>query len=191
MKYYDSKKVGKLISAGSEHIIFEYENDKVIKYSIVNFLIGINKGFNRANDEHNLCKKYFGDYILETEIFVSKNHRLVVEIQPKIKQRYLTINDMKKPSIKVQFMDIIKRYNQLVKKENVEFDLTGQAGLFKQRLSNIFITDNNKLKIIDATLLNVSKPFWLRMFLVIMRLIVLPIQKRRINSFANYNFQNK
>jgi hypothetical protein len=83
-------------------------------------------------------------------------------------------------------MDIIQKYKKLVSNEKVEFDLTGQAGLFKQRLSNIFIVDNSKLKIIDATLLNVSGPLWLRMFLAIIRSIVLPIQKRRINKFTNY-----
>jgi len=181
MKYYDNKKIGKLISAGSEHIIFEYGDDKVIKFSIINILIGRNMGFNRANNELHVCKKYFGDYILDTEILLSKNHRSVVEVQPKIKQRYLTINDMHSPSIRAQFMDIIQRYNELVSKENIELDLTGQAGLLKQRLSNIFILNNDTLKIIDATLLNVSRPFWLRMFLVIIRSIVLPIQKRRIN----------
>jgi hypothetical protein len=186
MKYYDSKKIGKLISAGSEHIILEYGDDKVIKFSIVNYLIGRKNGLDRATHELHLCKKYFGKYILETEILISKNHRFVVEIQPKIKQRFLTINDMQNPSIRVQFLDIIQKYQDLVTKENIEFDFTGQAGLFKQRLSNIFIIDNNKLKIIDATLLNVARPFWLRAFLVLIRLILLPIQKSRISRFINY-----
>jgi hypothetical protein len=185
MKYYDSKKNGRLISAGSEHIVFEYGDDKVIKFSIVNFLIGRNNGFNRATHELHLCKKYFGDYILETEVLLSKNRSFTVEVQPKINQRYLTINDMQNPSIRAQFMDLIHKYNELVSKEKIELDLTGQAGLFKQRLSNIFITDNGELKIIDATLLNVARPFWLKIFLMIIRSIVLPIQKRRISRFIN------
>ena len=186
MKYYYSKKIGKLISAGSEHVVFEYGDDSVIKFSIVNILIGVDKGYIRATNELSLCKQYFGDYILDTEILLSKNHRFVVEIQPKIEKRYLTIKDMQNPLIRAQFKDIIQRYTKLVTKENIEIDLTGQAGLFKQRLSNIFITNDNELKIIDTTLLNVSSPFWLRMFLTIIKSIVLPIQKRRINKFTNY-----
>jgi hypothetical protein len=185
MKYYEKTKIGKLISAGSEHIVFEYGDDKVIKFSIVNFLIGNAKGTDRATRELALCKKYFGKYILDTELLLSTNHRHIAEVQPKVRQHYLTINDIKDPSIHKQFMEIVQNYDQLVSLEKIEIDLTGQAGLFKQCLGNIFITDKNRLVIIDSTLLRVSRPVWLMLFLAIIRVIVLPIQKRRIKKFIN------
>jgi hypothetical protein len=185
MKHYDSEKIGKLISAGSEHIIFNYGDNKVIKFSIINFLIGKDMGIARETSELSLCKKYFKEYVLDTEILSSKNHRFIAEVQPKIKQQYLNIEDMNQPLIRNQFIEIIQIYNQLISDEKNEVDLTGQAGLFGKRLSNIFITDDKKLVIMDATLLKATGPIWLKISLIIIRSIILPIQKHRISQFTN------
>ena len=179
-KYYDKTKIGKLISAGSEHIVFNYDNNKVIKFSIIDFLLGRNKGLKRANSELSVCKQYFGGYILETQIVTSVNLRYIAQIQPKVTKRYLKIDDMTNPSIRKQFIEIIQNYERLIADGNPEIDLTGQAGLFKQRFSNIFIVDN-QLTIIDTTLLKTNSAIWAKLLLIILRSIVLPVQNRRIN----------
>jgi RIO-like serine/threonine protein kinase len=150
---YDTKKIGKLIAWGSEHIVYEYDSDKVLKYSILHYIIGA-KALARAEREIMMCKKYLGEYVLDTEIGVSSNGRHVVHIQRRLSGQPLMVRDLGSEKVREDFKELMERYDALVHAEGVHLDLMGSDGVLSGRLANIFVTDDNELRIIDATLLD-------------------------------------
>ena len=161
---YDTKKIGKLIALGSEHIVYEYGSDKVLKYSILHYIIG-SKALARAEREIVICKKYLGEFLLDTEIGVSSNGRHVAHIQPKIIGRPLMVHDLVNEKVTAEFKELMSRYETLVQAEGVHIDLMGSDGVLSGGLTNIFITKENNLRIIDATLLDargigIAAPFF-------------------------------
>ncbi len=150
---YDTKKIGRLIARGSEHIVYEYDSDKVLKYSILHYIIGA-KALARAEWEILTCKKYLGDFVLDTEIGVSNNGRHVAHIQPRIVGRPLMGCDLLDEKIRNDFTELMRRYDLLVHAEGVHVDLMGSDGVLSGGLTNIFVTVHNELRIIDATLLD-------------------------------------
>ena len=151
----DKTKIGRLIAWGGEHFVYEYDTDSVIKFSILYFFLG-SKAKEKATQDYDTCKKYFGKYLLETEIAISSNNKHIVQIQPKIVGHFLTKKDLEHEYIQRQFKEIVNRYHSMIKTTNTEIDLIGRAGAFRRCLSNIFVTPNNELFIIDATLMEVT-----------------------------------
>jgi hypothetical protein len=151
----DKTKIGRLIAWGGEHFVYEYEADKVIKYSTLYFFLG-SKAKEKATRDYDTCKKYFGKYLLETEIAISSNEKYIVQIQPKIAGHYLTKKDLEHEYIHKQFKEIATGYHAMIITKNTEIDLIGRAGVFRRCLGNIFVTKNDELLIFDATLLEVT-----------------------------------
>ena len=165
----DKTKIGQLIAWGGEHFVYEYETDRVIKFSTLYFFLG-SKAKEKATQDYDTCKKYFGKYLLETEIAISSNNKYIVQIQPKIAGHYLTKKDLEHEYIQKQFKEIVNRYHTMIKTKNTEIDLIGRAGVFRRCLGNIFVTHSNELFIFDATLMKVTgflKPivFLIRIFI--------------------------
>jgi hypothetical protein len=150
---YDIKKIGKLIAWGSEHIVYEYDSDKVLKYSILHYIIGA-KALARAEREIMMCKKYLGEYVLDTEIGVSSNGRHVAHIQRRLFGHPLMVRDVTNEKVRENFKEMMERYDALVHVEGIHIDLMGSDGVLSGRLANIFVTNDNELRIVDATLLD-------------------------------------
>ena len=166
----DKTKIGRLIAWGGEHFVYEYDADRVIKFSTLYFFLG-SKAKEKATQDYNTCKDFFGKYLLETEIAFSSNNKYIVHIQPKIAGHFLTKKDLEQEYIQKQFKEIVNDYHSMIKTKNAEIDLIGRAGVFGGCLSNIFVTSNNELFIIDATLMEVTgflKPivFLIRTFVI-------------------------
>jgi len=151
----DKTKIGRLIAWGSEHFVYEYDSNSVIKFSILYFFLG-SRAKEKATQDYDICKKFFGKYLLETEIAISSNNKHIVHIQPKIVGHFLTKKDLEHEYIQKQFKEIVNGYHSMIKTENTEIDLIGRGGVFKRCLSNIFVTPNNELLIVDATLMEVT-----------------------------------
>jgi hypothetical protein len=160
-KPYDKDKIGKLVGWGGEHLVFNYENDSVIKFSLHICLAG-KKAVAKLKRDYEMGQKYFAPYILPTEILTWKNEKRAAEIQEKIKCRFLRLADLSDPLIKKQFIDMMERYQQMEREIGAPFDLLGREGLFKIKpdfLSNILVMPEHKLTLIDFTLLEL-KPSW-------------------------------
>lgn len=151
----DKTKIGRLISWGGDHFVYEYDTDSVIKFSTLYFFLG-SKAKEKATQDYDTCKKFFGKYLLETEITISSNNKHIVQIQPKIEGHFLTKKYLEHEYIQKQFKEIVNGYHSMIKTGNAEIDLVGRAGVFRRCLSNIFVTPNNELSIIDATLMEVT-----------------------------------
>ena len=166
----DKTKIGQLIAWGGEHFVYKYDTDRVIKFSTLYFFLG-SKAKEKATRDYDTCKEFFGKYLLETEIAISPNNKYIVHIQPKIEGHFLTKKDLEHKYIQKQFKEIVNGYHSMIKTKNTEVDLIGRAGGFRRCLSNIFVTPNNELLIIDATLMEVTgflKPivFLIRTFVI-------------------------
>ena len=183
MNQYKKSKIGKLLSFGSEHIVYSYDIDKVLKFSLIHFFYGHKKGIEWSQKELEISKKYFGDFILNTEIVISENKHYFAQLQPKIIEHHLTAKDLDNKILYQQFLKIIDGYHQMCKDRQPEIDLIGQKGIFKKCMSNIFVLNNNQLVIMDATLFNTKCPIILKPIIAFLRYLVLPIQNRRINQF--------
>ncbi|HAE36239.1 TPA: hypothetical protein DCX66_04075 [Candidatus Nomurabacteria bacterium] len=185
METYDKGKIGELISWGGEHFVYNYGEDKVIKFSSLFYIIGKDKALLKLEKDYKICQEFFGGYILQTEAMVSPNKKYFVQVQPKINGRFLYSKDLENEEIRKQFIEIIDSYNKMIKSGDPEVDLIGRGGVLNPCLSNIFVTDNNKLKIIDATLLSVEGFTFLRLYIFLLRKIVIYIQNRTIKLFIN------
>jgi|GEM_PF-791984 len=183
MHQYNRRKKGKLLSFGSEHLVYSYDVDKVIKFSLIHFFYGKKKGLQWAHKELEISKKYFGEFLLNTEIVISQNKRYFGQLQPKIIGHHLTAKDLDNKILYQQFLKIVEGYHQMCKDGQPEIDLIGQKGILKKCMSNIFVLNNNQLVIMDATLFNTKCPIILKPIITFLRYLVLPIQNRRINQF--------
>ena len=167
-KPYSRQKINKFIGWGGEHLVFAYGANSVIKFSLHVWLSG-QSAVEKLKKDYELGQKYFGQYILPTDILTWKNSRKVVEIQEKIECRFLEKKDLKDHLIKKQFDDIIQRYQKMEQETGLLFDLFGREGLLGLRpnkISNILVTPSNNLILIDFTILELKPlireiPLWL------------------------------
>jgi hypothetical protein len=168
LAFYDQDKIGKLISWAGDHRVYEYGNDQVIKFSLIERLMG-QYGWAKVERDCTICKKFFGKFILETEFVMSRNGKQTAAIQAKIIGQFLVKKDLDNKIIASQFREIIDGYDLLVKAGNAKIDFIGRGGVFKRCMSNIFVTPENRLVIIDATLIEcentgIFKPIFLLVF---------------------------
>ena len=143
---YDKSKIGKLISFGSDHIIYNYGADKVIKFSVIERFLGRN-GREKVERDYIICKQFFGKYILDTEFKLSPDGKQIVDIQPKILGHYLAKEDLAEPFINSQFREIMEAYSALVAAGDAKIDFVGKDGVLKNCMSNIFVTPSGQLSI--------------------------------------------
>jgi len=158
---YDKNKIGKFLGWGGEHLVYEYGEASVIKFSLHVWLAG-RRAVDKLKKDYVIGQKYFVSYLLPTEIIVWSQGKKAAEIQEKIKCRFLKLADLADPLIKKQFLDIMERYRRMELEIGVPFDLLGREGLFKIKptfLSNILVTPEQKLILIDFTVLAL-KPTW-------------------------------
>ena len=151
MKVYKGAKIGRLIALGGEHVVYAYGTDQVIKFSLLFYFLG-HRALAKAERDIELCSKYFSDYFLETDILISANGKHLVHVQEKIEGRPLTVNDVRDMTIRKQFDEIVVGYRSLIRAGHPEIDLIGRTGFFGSCFSNIFVTPQHTLVIIDGTL---------------------------------------
>ncbi|MBU1084809.1 MAG: hypothetical protein ABIH48_01380 [Candidatus Falkowbacteria bacterium] len=173
-KPYDKNKIGKFIGWGGEHLVFAYGANSVIKFSL-HVWLSDQSAVEKLKKDYELGQKYFGQYILPTDILTWKNSRKAVEIQEKIECRFLAKQDLSSqggqatPLIKKQFDDIMQRYQKMEQETGLLFDLFGREGLLSLRpnkISNILVTPDGKIILIDFTILELKPlireiPLWL------------------------------
>lgn len=160
VKPYHKNKIGRCIGWGGEHLVFEYGEDQVIKFSLHVLLSG-KSAVDKIQYDYDQGLKYFQDYIWPTDIITWHNGSKCIEIQQKVQCRFLRKDDLCHPIVKQQFVDIMSRYDHMATETNQVFDLLGREGLLKRKLnyiSNILITPERKLILIDFTILNINKP---------------------------------
>ncbi len=167
MPIYDDKLIGKLLAWVGDHSVYEYGNDRVIKFSKFDYFIGVQEARRKYVSDYEICRKHFGDYILETDVMASADGSRVAKIQPKISGRFLTKRSLTSEGVKTQLRQFLARYDEFA--GPAFFDLVGHQGIVRPCLSNIYITPGGVLKVFDATL------FDIRELPVLLRLVFYPL----------------
>lgn len=183
METYDRSKIGKCISWIGDHMVYEYGDSSVIKFSKSDFLLGSIK---KSADDYAICSSYFGKYILETKIVASPNGRYHASIQPKIAGTYLCPSHMADSAIRDQVREILAAYDRMIQDGKGEMDLIGYGGVFKNCFSNILIPDDHALTVIDASIMEMNGHYFnpLRhLFMYVIRPFALARQHRTIKKF--------
>lgn len=168
-KPYDSSLVGRFLGSGGEHIVFAYDRDLVIKYSL-HFTVTGAGAIEKKRSDYKLADTYFKEYVVPVDIRDWNNGSKAVEIQQRVECRHLYVKDLAMPEVYEQFQDILVRYKKMHEETGKLFDFFGFFGLIGFRLrhsiGNVRITSENKLVIVDfATMHLVPQwyewPLWL------------------------------
>lgn len=160
MDSVDETKIGEVISnKGFEHTVYAYSTDKVIKIPKKTVFSVFNKDANLSQD-YKICKKYFQDYLLESEFMFDKCSNSLAIVQPKIEPMIYFSSKIDKKYYS-QLNEIINIFEKLKNDKGLSIDLTGREAtwhnifemvkFWKMKefyLSNVCISDG-KLLIFD------------------------------------------
>jgi len=159
----DYQKIGKFITEGFEHLVFEYGTSQVIK--IPKLIIGReNRRPNDLQKYNSLVKEYFPNFHCDTRIPVYEDSYCM--LQPRL-DSIVPVSTKNFEEIRPLFNQIIQQNRQMLKKERCSLDFLGFQGfvnsinsfilnLTDPILDNVvIITQNNKpnLRIVDLGLL--------------------------------------
>jgi hypothetical protein len=162
---YESREIGKKLAHGGDHTVYDYGENEVIKFSLLFRLLG-SGALEKAIRDVETCCRFFGDYMLETQVATSLNSTQVAYIQPKIVGRPLAAFDLRNTNAMKQFREIVYAHRTMRRATDTEIDLVGAEGFVRGCLSNVFVTKNGMLRIIDATVMDVGGYLWPAMLLV-------------------------
>ena len=154
-KLYDTLKIGARIARGGDRTVYWYGENHVIKFSSIPYVVGSRMSEKMSRD-YALCKKYFGDYIVETVLIDQDGGRRHIEIQPYIHGENLHRAHLKIKGVRMQLETIATAMQIMEKDGYAPIDLIGISGLFHMRFCNIFVDEHNNLRIFDTTLLEGS-----------------------------------
>ena len=149
----------KVIGFGGENIVRANDHKEVYKTPLgIRYFINPNETCKELVSDLEILKKYFGDYLAQTEIDVkdtSSTKPTYIMIQKYIKGQALTKTHFSNPIVQLQFNDILNINNKMVHKENKSYEFFGVwtllFGFFITRLNNIRVENKtNKLYIIDV-----------------------------------------
>lgn len=159
MNVYDPAQVGKPITGrfSGDHSVYEYDNDKVIKFSKIDFFLGFENALTKTIADQTACAQFFGEYLVPTQITVSPEGHRIALIQPRIQSRSFTKEDLQEADIRRQFIDVMDRYHAMVASGSLRIDLVGHEGVLKGRFGNMCITPEGRLRIFDTTSVDLAR----------------------------------
>lgn len=181
MHTYDEKLIGKLLAWAGDHWVYEYGDDRVIKFSKFDYFTGTSEALRKYVSDYEICRRHFGDYILETDIVASSDGNRVAKIQPKIAGQFLTKRMLKSEGVRAQLKEFLERYDEFT--GAAFFDLIGHHGILRPCLSNVYVTPLGKLVVFDATLFNIRElPVPLRLVFYPLLPVARLLQNVRLNG---------
>lgn len=177
--------IGKLLAYKWDNYVYEYGNEQVIKFSKFFFFMWVKNAYKKAEFDLSTTKKYFWDYMLDTEIISLLQVSKIALVQQKIIGRKMHISDMNNAFLKKQFIDLMNRYEKLKQETAFDLDLIGGESRLWEYMGNIFVIDEKKLLIIDVTLLSTKWFRYMRPLIYILFSIAKYLQEKRITLFMN------
>lgn len=179
----DPTKVGRKLSEGLQHFVYEYGKNEVVKvprFDVVNLIYGVLNPVDVEKDRK-LIEKHFKKYLIKTKVYSSKDNELYCIVQERVRNK-LNINSQNIHLVMEQFNDIYTRNKKLEESSGYSLDLWGKSGILRSvkksiRKTNVFIEmtnlviekdelSNYRAKIIDTNLfrIRISLGFMIRVF---------------------------
>ena len=152
MTLYDVSKIGCKIADGGDRKVYRYDTDSVIKFSSLSLLVG-KKLQEKYRYDFSICKKYFGDFIVDTIDVSTPTKKEYIEIQPFIPGEMLHKKHAQNEYVRSQLEEIVQITKQMEKDHHPLPDLVGNVGMISPCLSNLIIDPSGNVRIIDAILL--------------------------------------
>lgn len=159
------------IGQGFTHIVFSYlpegEHPKVIKIPRVISNSFMSTGYRDDKQNIDLVKKYFGAYAVPTEVRLDNKTGKYLYVQNAVNGKPVT-HLTETQSVRSQLTDLARLNREMMRQTGHSLDFIGVPGFFSLmrhqirhlfskksafEVSNIFIDDTGKLKIIDDGLL--------------------------------------
>jgi serine/threonine protein kinase len=148
---YEKVKIGKRIASGADRVVYRYGDTQVIKFSSFSHIVG-NTMREKMLHDYEVCKKYFGAYVVETLEMRGEKKSQYIEIQPFIKGTVVSRGNITNPGVREQLKELVSGLEKMKKDGYAPIDLMGHVGFFNLSLNNVFLDESGKLKIIDASL---------------------------------------
>jgi len=185
MNVYNPARIGKLITGrfSGDHSVYEYDSDKVIKFSKIDFFLGFQNALRKTIADQEACAQFFGEYVVPTQIVVSPEGRRVALIQPLIQGRSFAKEDLREADIRRQFIDVMERYQTMISSGATRIDLVGHEGLLNGRFGNMFITPERRLLIFDTTSVDFARSLLGKILMYPLVMLFLWIQNRMIEKY--------
>ena len=184
MDTYQPENIGTMLAWAGDHFVYDYGADQVIKFSKFDRMMGQEKARGKSVAEYELCKKYFGDFLLETRIVSSLDGRRVAKLQPKVTGRFLKKADLANERVRAQWVELLRRYDQYVASGAPFLDLLGQMGVWRRCLSNIYVTPEHTLVLFDATVFTPDDfPYWQWPIIYALLVVARILQRRLVEEF--------
>jgi hypothetical protein len=161
MEVFDANRIGKCIAWGGEHIVFMYGESQVLKFSLFDFFIGKASAIRKAKYDLEVCTEVFGEFLVPTRILRSFRGGRIAKMQPFVHGRPLRLSDLKDAKVAHQFRELLSRHKELLDVRREEIDFMGGRGALTGVLTNIFLTNEGSVRIIDALLISAPGAlFW-------------------------------
>jgi hypothetical protein len=148
---YTEEKLGSLIAWSGDHSVYRYGTDHVVKFSRLEYILG-DRVKGRIERDVDVCRRFFGQYILDTDVVSFAGRTLL--IQPYITGNPIRRSHMADPNAQRQFREIVFQYHAMKREGIPPIDLIGGTGLLHSELSNVFLLNDGRVRIIDMTLID-------------------------------------
>lgn len=157
----NKKDIGSKIARGGDSIVYHYGKDNVIKFSkLFTRLIG-KRVDEKLKEDYATCRKYLPDYVLEETFVESEKETDHIVIQLFIDGDMFGEKHAKNPELRAQLEEIVVGMKKLEADGFPHIDLVGNRGILSPLLSNIIVSKEGKLYIVDAVLMeSLSMGFW-------------------------------
>lgn len=153
MEVYDPALIGKPIALVGWNSVYRYGTREVIKFPKLAHVFGADV---RSSMERDILigKRFFGEYMLETRLAASPDGTKRVLIQKYVRGRVLRKADLATARVANQFKEILARHESLVSAGYAAVDLMSGVGFLFGTLRNIFLLEDESLRIIDLMLID-------------------------------------
>jgi hypothetical protein len=130
-----------------------YGTGEVIKLPRLGQLFGVDT-LARMRRDREVGKEFFGNYMLDTRVVISSDHKRSALVQPFVRGRFLRKEDLTGPAIAKQFRDIAARHENLMSAGYVGVDLMSGFGFLSGTLRNVFLLEDGSVSVIDVMLVD-------------------------------------
>lgn len=132
-------KLGRFLTNGGHHFVYQYDEDKVIKIPKLNALNNLYGIFSYKTilKDINLVKHNFQEYLLDTEVLRSNKYKRKYVMVQKYLKNFEFVNQNNFRFVKDQLKEIAERNFKIIKTKKASLDYLGYTGFINTVLATL------------------------------------------------------